>query len=144
MKGSILEFDIGSEKGVISGEDGCHYSFDINQWLHKKKPRIGSRVSFTLKSDKLISVTMIPVGKSKKVYAVLLAFFFGVLGLHKFYLGYHKEGICMLILFVFGYVLLGLPSMVIAVIALVEFIIYLFKSEVEFERDYVLENRPWF
>jgi len=29
-------------------------------------------------------------------------------------------------------------------IALVEFVIYLLKSEIEFERDYVLENRPWF
>jgi len=34
--------------------------------------------------------------------------------------------------------------MVIAVIALVEFFIYLFKSEAQFEQDYVLENRPWF
>ncbi|SGY98007.1 Putative uncharacterized protein [Moritella viscosa] len=76
--------------------------------------------------------------------AVLLAFFFGVLGFHKFYLGYHKQGICMLVLFVFGYVFLALPSMVIAIIALVEFVIYLFKSDVEFEQEYVLENRPWF
>jgi len=82
--------------------------------------------------------------KSKKFGAVLLAFLFGVLGAHKFYLGYHKQGICMLLLFVFGYVFLGLPSMVIAVIALVEFFIYLFKSEAQFEQDYVLENRPWF
>ena len=76
--------------------------------------------------------------------AVLLSFFFGAVGDHKFYLGYHKQGLCMLVLFVFGYVFLGLPSMVIAIIALVEFVIYLCKSEVEFEQDYVLENRPWF
>ncbi|QFI37350.1 TM2 domain-containing protein [Moritella marina ATCC 15381] len=82
--------------------------------------------------------------KSKKMGAVLLAFFFGVLGAHKFYLGYHKQGICMLVLFIFGYVFLGLPSMVIAMIALVEFVIYLLKPATEFERDYVLESRPWF
>lgn len=82
--------------------------------------------------------------KSKKMGAVLLAFFFGVLGAHKFYLGYNKQGICMLILFIFGYSLLGLPSMVIAVIALVEFFIYLFKSKTEFEQQYVIESRPWF
>jgi TM2 domain-containing membrane protein YozV len=82
--------------------------------------------------------------KSKKMGAVLLAFFFGVLGAHKFYLGYNRQGLCMLVLFIFGYVFLGLPSMVIAMIALVEFVIYLLKSEIEFERDYVLENRPWF
>ncbi len=144
MKGSVLEFDIGSKNGVISGEDGCRYRFNMNQWTYQRLPQVGSRVCFTLKSGELVSATMTTVGKSKKMGAVLLAFFFGVLGLHKFYLGYHKQGICMLVLFIFGYVFLDLPSMVIAIIALVEFVIYLFKSDVEFEQEYVLESRPWF
>ncbi len=144
MKGSILEFDIGSKDGVISGEDGCRYIFTIQQWMYKRLPQVGNRVRFTLNSGELVSATMTTVGKSKKMGAVLLAFFFGVLGFHKFYLGYHKQGICMLVLFVFGYVFLALPSMVIAIIALVEFVIYLVKSDVAFEKAYVLENRPWF
>jgi len=144
MKGSILEFDIGSKEGVISGEDGCRYVFTLDQWMYKRLPQAGRKVTFTLNDGKLVSATMTTMGKSKKMSAVLLAFFFGVLGFHKFYLGYHKQGICMLVLFVFGYVFLALPSMVIAIIALVEFLIYLFKSDVEFEQEYVLENRPWF
>lgn len=144
MKGSILEFDIGSKEGIISDEDGCRYTFSMNQWMYKSTPRVGSKVSFTVKSGKLTSATMVTVGKSKKTGAVLLSFFFGAVGAHKFYLGYNKQGLYMLTLFVFGYALLGLPSMVIAIIASVEFIIYLCKSEVEFEQDYVLENRPWF
>jgi TM2 domain-containing membrane protein YozV len=144
MKGSILEFDIRSKKGVISGEDGCQHIFNMEQWMYPRLPQVNSKVYFTLNSGKLVSVTMTTLGKSKKMGAVLLSFFFGVLGFHKFYLGYHKQGICMLVLFVSGYVFLALPSMVIAIIALVEFFIYLFKSDVEFEQEYVLESRPWF
>ena len=144
MKGSVLEFNIGSKEGIISDEDGCQYTFNMNQWMHKSTPRVGSKVNFTIKSGKLASATMVTVGKPKKTGAVLLSFFFGAVGAHKFYLGYNKQGLCMLVLFVFGYIFLGLPSMVIAIIALVEFVIYLCKSEVEFEQDYVLENRPWF
>jgi len=144
MKGSVLEFDIRSKNGVISGEDGCRYRFNMEQWVSPRPPQVNSKVNFTLNSGKLVSARMTTMGKSKKMGAVLLAFFFGVLGFHKFYLGYHKQGICMLVLFVFGYVFLALPSMVIAIIALVEFVIYLFKSDVEFEQEYVLENRPWF
>jgi len=144
MKGSILKFDIGSEEGVISGEDGCRYIFDMTQWQYKNNPEVGNKVNFIIESGKVESATLITTGKSKKLGAVLLAFFFGVLGAHKFYLGYNKEGICMLVLFVFGYVFLGLPSMVIAMIALVEFVIYLLKPTKEFQQAYVLESRPWF
>ncbi|WP_198551631.1 TM2 domain-containing protein [Moritella sp. Urea-trap-13] len=144
MKGSILEFNIGSKKGIISNEDGCRYTFTMDQWRDKSSPRVGSKVKCTLESGQLAKIRMTTLGKSKKIWAVLLSFFFGAVGAHKFYLGYNKQGLCMLLLFVFGYVLLGLPSMVIAVIAMVEFLIYVCKSDVEFERDYVLENRPWF
>lgn len=144
MKGSILEFDSGSKKGIISAEDGCSYAFDLTKWQHHDPPEAGNKVSFILPSGELEAITVISKGKSKKTVAVLLAFFFGVFGAHKFYLGYNKQGIYMLLLFVFGSFFLGLPSMVIASIALVEFIIYVMKPELEFEQDYVLETRPWF
>lgn len=144
MKGTILEFDSGSNKGIISAEDGCSYTFDMAKWSHHDSPKVGNKVNFILPSGKLESITVISIGKSKKMVAVLLAFFFGVFGAHKFYLGYNKQGIYMLLLFVFGSFFLGLPSMVIACIALVEFIIYVIKPELEFEQDYVLETRPWF
>jgi len=144
MKGSILEFNIISKDGIISDEDGCCHIFNSTQWIDKSRPWVGNDVSFILDAGRPNKIRMTTKGKSKKAGAVLLSFFFGAVGAHKFYLGYKKQGLCMLILFVFGYMLLGLPSMVIAVIAMVEFIIYLCKSDVEFERDYVLENRPWF
>ncbi|MEH0390768.1 TM2 domain-containing protein, partial [Vibrio mimicus] len=69
---------------------------------------------------------------------------FGAFGAHKFYLGYTKQGIIMLLAFIFGFVLLGLPSIAIGIIAFVEFIIYLTKSDEEFERTYVTGRKNWF
>ena len=50
----------------------------------------------------------------------------------------------MLLLFLFGFVLLGFPSIVIGLIALIEFILYLIKSDEEFEQTYVIGRKPWF
>ena len=50
----------------------------------------------------------------------------------------------MVLAFVFGFILLGLPSLVVAIIAFIEFIIYITKSDAEFEQSYVLNQRPWF
>ena len=50
----------------------------------------------------------------------------------------------MLLVFIFGFILLGIPSMVIGVIAFVEFFLYLTKSNEEFEQTYVNGSKPWF
>lgn len=39
-----------------------------------------------------------PVSDKSKVVAIILAWFFGALGVHRFYLGYHGQGAVMLIL----------------------------------------------
>ena len=83
-------------------------------------------------------------GASKKIAAALFAFFLGAFGAHKFYLGYTKQGVIMLLTFLFGIILLGIPSMIIGIIAFVEFIIYLVKSDEEFEQTYVLNKKGWF
>ncbi|EGU45356.1 TM2 protein [Vibrio ichthyoenteri ATCC 700023] len=74
---------------------------------------------------------------SKKIVAALFAFFLGVFGAHKFYLCYTNQGVIMLLCFLFGFILLGIPSIVIGIIAFVEFILYLVKSDEEFDRIYV-------
>ncbi len=73
--------------------------------------------------------------------AVFLAFFLGYLGIHKFYLGYTAQGVIMLLVSVLT---LGLGLVVMAVISLVEFGIYLSKSDEEFNRIYVQGKRGWF
>mgnify|MGYP001154718898 CR=1 FL=1 len=90
-------------------------------------------------------VSLAPASSKSKVTAGLLALFLGGLGIHKFYLGYNKEGLIMLLLSVIlGVLTLGIVSGIVATIALVEGIIYLTKSDEEFQAVYVDEHRGWF
>lgn len=50
----------------------------------------------------------------------------------------------MLLCFLFGFILLGIPSIVIGIIAFVEFILYLVKSDEEFDRIYIEGKKAWF
>jgi TM2 domain-containing membrane protein YozV len=73
-----------------------------------------------------------------------LALFLGGLGIHKFYLGCTTAGIVMLVMFLFGFIVIGIPSFIIAMIALIEALIYFFKSDEAFEETYVNNKRCWF
>lgn len=84
-------------------------------------------------------------GDKNRIAAALLAIFLGSLGIHKFYLGYNKEGIIMLLVTLLGgLVTCGVASFVMYVIALIEGIIYLTKSDQEFTAAYVLSEKGWF
>lgn len=79
------------------------------------------------------------------VAAGLLAIFFGWLGIHKFYLGYNDAGFTMLALTVLGsLVTFGVAAAVMEVVSIIEGVIYLSKSQTEFEREYVFARREWF
>lgn len=67
------------------------------------------------------------IGEKSRVAAILLAFFLGGLGVHKFYLGRVGQGILYL-LFCWTFI----P----AVIAFIEFIIYLTMSDEAFAHKY--------
>lgn len=77
--------------------------------------------------------------KDKKLIAGLigiLGFLFGGWGIHKFILGYNKEGVIQLLLcFACG---IG------TIIGIIEGIIYLTKSDDEFVSTYVVGRRGWF
>ncbi len=77
-----------------------------------------------------------PPGAEKKIAAGVLAILLGWLGVHKFYLGYTKEGIIQLILGVF--------CLVGGIIGLIEGIIYLTRSDEDFSRIYVQNKKGWF
>ncbi|AKH70456.1 putative membrane protein [Spongiibacter sp. IMCC21906] len=147
MKGTILDFSEQTAQGVISGNDGGRYNFDASEWKGGSPARAGVAVDFVVEGDKAQGVypdLSLATASSKKVAAALFALFLGAFGAHKFYLGYNKQGVIMLVVFLLGFVLLGLPSLVISIIAFVEFILYLIKSDAEFEQTYVTGNRPWF
>jgi TM2 domain-containing membrane protein YozV len=76
-------------------------------------------------------------GENKKLIAGILAILIGSLGIHKFVLGYTKEGIIQIIL---TFVTFGFAS----IIGLIEGIIYLTKSDEEFYQTYQIGKKGWF
>jgi TM2 domain-containing membrane protein YozV len=82
--------------------------------------------------------------KDKKLLAGILGIVLGAYGVHKFILGYQKEGIIMAVTGVVGLFLCGIPTIVTAIIGLIEGIMYLTKSDEEFDRIYIQGKKPWF
>jgi TM2 domain-containing membrane protein YozV len=80
-------------------------------------------------------------GADKKVAAGVTGILLGALGVHKFILGYTTEGIIMLLVSVLT---MGTLAWVMAVIGLIEGIIYLTKSDEEFVSIYVTARKGWF
>ena len=82
---------------------------------------------------------------NKKILAGILAIVLGGFGIHKFILGYTKEGIIMLVATVIlGVITCGIAGWVVWVIGLIEGIIYLTKSDEEFYNTYQVGKKPWF
>ncbi|HET6350772.1 MAG TPA: TM2 domain-containing protein [Coriobacteriia bacterium] len=83
-------------------------------------------------------------GEKNKMVAGILAILLGSLGIHKFYLGYNKEGIILIAVTIVGSFLFGLGPMVASVIGLIEGVMYLTKTDADFEATYVTGQKPWF
>jgi TM2 domain-containing membrane protein YozV len=87
-----------------------------------------------------MSTSTVP-GAEKKIAAGICGILLGALGVHKFILGYTKEGIIMLLLSVLT---VGILAWVVAVVGLIEGIIYLTKTDEEFATLYVSGRKGWF
>ena len=95
-------------------------------------------------------------GADKKILAGILGIVLGWLGVHKFVLGYQKEGIILLSCTIGGYILGFIGSFIVigciffilptaaGVIGLIEGIMYLTKSDEEFVNTYITNKKPWF
>jgi TM2 domain-containing membrane protein YozV len=76
-------------------------------------------------------------GAEKKLPAGLCGIFLGWLGVHKFMLGYTKQGIIQIVISVLT---CGAGS----IVGLIEGIIYLTRSDEVFVRTYIQNKRGWF
>lgn len=88
-------------------------------------------------------------GENKRILSGILAIIFGSLGVHKFILGYQKEGIILLVVSIVGYATVcfgvgGIILMATWVIGVIEGIIYLTKTDEEFYNTYQVGKKPWF
>lgn len=78
---------------------------------------------------------------SNKIAAGVCALLLGSFGIHKFLLGYTGAGVIMLLATLLT---CGLAAVVVHVIAIIEGIIYLTKTDEEFVRTYVDNRKEWF
>jgi TM2 domain-containing membrane protein YozV len=78
-----------------------------------------------------------PAGADKKIAAGICGILLGCLGIHKFILGYTKEGIIQIVISVFTCGIGG-------IIGFIEGIIYLTKSDEDFVNTYITNKRGWF
>ena len=77
------------------------------------------------------------VDESKRVIAGILGILFGSLGIHKFVLGYTKEGLIQIGISIISCGILG-------IIGIIEGIIYLTKNDEEFVEIYQNNHKGWF
>jgi TM2 domain-containing membrane protein YozV len=83
--------------------------------------------------------------ENKKILVGILAILFGAFGVHKFVLGYTKEGLIMIAAtFVLGILSFGLLVWLVGLIGFIEGIIYLTKSDDEFYQTYQVNKKAWF
>lgn len=74
----------------------------------------------------------------KKLVAGILGILLGVFAIHKFYLGYKKEGVIQLIISLVTCGTFG------SLTGLVEGIIYLTRTDEDFDKTYVEGRKGWF
>ncbi|UCD60323.1 MAG: TM2 domain-containing protein [Flavobacteriaceae bacterium] len=87
--------------------------------------------------------------ENKKILAGILGIVLGAFGVHKFILGYQKEGFILLGITIVGFVLscIGIGVFMVwisGMIGLIEGIIYLTKTDEDFYNTYQVGKKPWF
>lgn len=82
---------------------------------------------------------------NKKIIAGVLAILLGAFGVHKFILGYNKEGLIMLgVTIILGAFTCGVGASLMGLIGLIEGIVYLTKTDAEFYNTYQVGKKTWF
>lgn len=153
MKGQILHIDPQTGDGVITAADGRRYVFAESDLLGTGQiARAGVLVDFQPRGDAATQIYPDPgapqlavqAGDRNKLVAGLLAIFLGSFGIHKFYLGYNRAGAIMIACTMLGWVLAFVPTMLVGLVALIEGVIYMTRSDAQFHETYEIGRREWF
>ncbi|MEZ5926735.1 MAG: TM2 domain-containing protein [Hyphomicrobiaceae bacterium] len=149
MRGKVLGYDNRTGEGMISGDDGHRYAVrraDIEGGATSLIP--GGDVDFEVSATRATSVypirqSLLGAGEKNRFIAAALAFLVGIFGIHKFYLGKTRAGVIHLLCFFPGMFLLGIPTLLSAVVSLAETVIYLIKDDQTFHEQYVVGDKQW-
>ena len=147
MRGQVLGVDTRRGEGIVSGDDGRRYAFKPEDWAHKGEPAVGMYVDFEVQENRALALFPVPGAPvpqqalaartepldndRNKYVAAVIAFFFGPLGIHRFYLGRTASGIAMLVL---SFTVVGL--LVSVPWAFIDMIRYLVMPDREFAERY--------
>ena len=83
--------------------------------------------------------------KSRRTSIGILAIIFGFLGVHKFMLGYKREGFILLAVSIFGGIITcGITIIVTDIIGIIEGIMILNKTPMQFKKTYIDRKTFWF
>ena len=129
--------------------DDKNFNDDLNDMLGDAREgakKIGNEAKESAREfSSSAKETFGPQAENKKLLAGILAILLGALGIHKFILGYTKEGIIILVItLILSIVTCGMAAWVMSILGLIEGIIYLTKTDEEFYRTYQLGHKPWF
>lgn len=153
MKGQILHIDDTTGAGIILGADGRRYDFGATDLFgNNQLAEAGVAVDFDVQQDRAVKIFPDPgvavrarhMGERNKMVAGLLALFLGSLGVHKFYIGANAAGFVMLAASLLGWVLLFIPNLIVGLIAFIEAIIYMTRTDDQFYRIYEQDRKAWF
>ncbi|MBY9062806.1 TM2 domain-containing protein [Sphingomonas yunnanensis] len=147
MRGQILGVDVRSGDGLVAGEDGERYTFSPEDWAQHGEPMRGQLVDFEAAAGRARNVFPVPVAPAatalpapaasvpttdrSKYIAAVLAFLFGIFGIHRFYLGRVTSGIVMAVL---TFTVIG--ALVTVPLSIVDMVRYLVMSDRDFAARY--------
>ena len=95
--------------------------------------------------DEELSNAEIDELKSRRTSIGILAIIFGFLGVHKFMLGYKREGFILLAVSIIGGIITcGIAIIVTDIIGIIEGIMILNKTPMQFKKTYIDRKTFWF
>lgn len=80
-------------------------------------------------------------GSSKRVACGVFAILLGALGVHEFYMGHTLSGVIRLAV---SLLTVGIGASVMSLIGIIEGVIYLTKTDAEFDSVYIAGGKQWF
>ncbi len=118
MIGIIKEYDSETQAGSLSTGKEI-FNFEIKDWIANAPPEAGDHVKFDLRGEAPFNINLYSATLDKgeavkrKSIAVVLALLLGIVGAHRFYLGYYRMAFTIIIVNALLIKVIGAPQFAI-------------------------------